>query len=238
MLLDAKYCIYPTVLDSFLAYKEIESKTEADLLADINRTGRPTEAMVRGTAFNDIIDAICAGKDTNAQEGFYVARKADYLPEDVMAELEVDKGFVPLFYFPSEIVESFATLYKQSLRQEYLYSTLHTRYGNVYLYGFADGVFPFEIRDIKTTGQYNAQKYRNHLQAYIYTYCLRQMGGSPKGFWYDVTDMKSIWHEYYSAENLHLDYIVNTCEDFIEWIEDRRHLITRKNLFNQQQDKK
>lgn len=218
-----RYNIYPTLLDGYLAYKRMEDKTDADLLAIINRTEGKTEQMVLGTAFNDLIDHLCDRKPFEPVDGVYRVNKEGYLT-----------GGTGFFEFPEAIVRQFVGIYRQSVRQVFLEGVLPTRRGHVRLYGFADGVFPSVVRDIKTTSRYTSQKYFGHVQAYAYTYCVRYMGGRADGFWYDATDFKGIYHEYYAAETLGVDYLVNVCEDFIGWCEERREFITAPKLFSQQ----
>lgn len=215
------YNIYPTLLDGFTAFKTKDYMTESELLARLNRAGTPSVEARRGDAFNILIDRMANGAVpelvTNPETGDFAYRG---LSRDNYE-----------FFFPLHVCERMAEIYSNSVQQVLLQGDIMTRYGNVHLYGYADGVFSTLIRDIKTTKQYSVGKYRNGWQSYVYTYCLNQMGGIVTDFVYDVTDFKEVYMESYNAKRLDLRDRVGEIEDFIQYIEEKRELIHNPKLF-------
>lgn len=126
-----------------------------------------------------------------------------------------------------------ADIYRGSLAQQYVEGDIMTRYGLVRLYGFADGLFQTTIRDIKTTKRYTAQKYRNSWQKVVYPYCVRQMGGVVHAFVFDATDFNNVYSEVYTGRQIDIAERIGELEDFIEYIEGKRDVITQAKLFGQ-----
>lgn len=215
------YNIYPTLLDGFTAFKTKDYMTESELLARLNRAGTPSVEARRGEAFNTLIDRMATGGVpelvTDPETGDFAYRS---LSRDNYE-----------FLFPLHVCDRMAEIYRDSVQQVFLQGDILTRYGNVHLYGYADGVFSTVIRDIKTTKRYEVGKYRAGWQAYVYTYCLKQMSGIVTDFFYDVTDFKEVYMEHYSAERLDLRDRVGELEDFIQYIESKRELIQNPKLF-------
>lgn len=215
------YNIYPTLLDAWNSYKEFDSVTEEDLLARINRESAPSEEAFRGEAFNNLIDKLA---------GFeFVESVIDNTGERCYLITSQRSGL--RFLFPVWVCDRLASRYRCAAKQVLLKGDILTRYGNVHLYGYADGVFPYSIRDIKTTKQYKVGKYRNGWQAYVYTFCMKQMGGVVKEFAYDVTDFKNLYEEFYSADTLRMEDRLSEIEGFIEFIEARRDRIKSTKIF-------
>lgn len=215
------YCIYPTLLDNWSAYKRYDSVTEDELLARINRVSTRSFAAIRGEAFNSLIDNMAHGlvPELTTDE-----RTGRFRYKSVSKDGNI-------FTFDVEVCDRLANMYRESVQQVFLEGDLMTRYGKVHLYGYADGIFPTSIHDIKTTERYEAGKYRHGWQAYVYTYCMRQMGGVVDGFMYDITDFTDVYQEYYSGRAIELTERVSEIEEFIEYIEAKRDLITAPRLF-------
>lgn len=221
------YNIYPTILDGFTAFKTKDYMTEEELLARLNRAGAPSVEARRGDAFNILIDKMAQGcipeMSTDPVTGDFAYR-----------ELSRDNYE---FFFPLHVCDKIADIYRQSVQQVRLDGHILTRYGNVHLYGYADGVFSSLIRDIKTTKQYKVGKYRDGWQAYVYTYCLKQMGGIVTDFFYDVTDFKEVYMEHYNAQRLDLRDRISELEEFIQYIENKREMIHNPRLFGLEERK-
>lgn len=222
------YNIYPTLLDGFTAFKTKDYMTETELLARLNRAGTSSVEACRGDAFNLLVDKMCQGVipeiTTDPETGDFAYRS---LSRDNFE-----------FFFPVPICEKMADIYRNSIQQVHLHGDILTRYGNVHLYGFADGVFSSIIRDIKTTKRYEVGKYRNGWQAYVYTYCLKQMGGIVTEFVYDVTDFREVYMEHYNAQRLDLRDRISELEEFIQYIENKREMINNPRLFGMEERKK
>lgn len=203
----ARYQVYPTLLDSFSYFLQSESMTEQEMVDRINRKQQATPAMLQGTAFNNLIDSLCEGRG-----GLLV----DDGKGRMMYKVE-ESGFE--YLFPVDITQYFARLYEPALRQIMLKGNISTRFGDVMLYGFADGVFHDGVRDIKTTNRYSMQKYMHHWQGYAYIHCLRSMGCDPKYFRFDATDLNDVYSEYYPADFYDMRNLVDTLERFIVFAE-------------------
>lgn len=221
------YNIYPTLLDGFTAFKNRDYMTETELLARLNRAGAASVEARRGDAFNKLIDRMAQGGVPNLETD---PETGDF----AYTALSRDNY---LFYFPVVVCDRMADIYRQSVQQVLLKGDIMTRYGNVHLYGYADGVFSSVIRDIKTTKQYKVGKYRDGWQAYVYTYCLKQMGGIVTDFVYDVTDFREVYAEHYNAKRLDLRDRISEMEEFIQYIEDKRGMINNPKLFGMETGK-
>lgn len=214
------YMIYPSILDAWTRYRTSEGMTEEELLARINRTGGTSPEAMRGTAFNEVIDRMAAG----------------YIPELYVDGARGDEHYLynyerERYAFPRGVCDRMAALYRGSLTQQFVQGDIECRHGVVRLYGYADGVFPRSVRDIKTTKRYAAQKYRNSWQKVVYPYCVRQMGGTVDEFVFDVTDFDRVYTEVYTGRQIDISGRIGEIDDFIDYLERRRDLITQPKLF-------
>lgn len=214
------YMVYPSLLDAFTAFRISDFMTEEELLARINRTGGTSPEAMRGTAFNEVIDRMAAG----------------YVPELYVDGANGDEHYLynyerERYAFPRAVCDRLASLYRGSLTQQFVQGDIECRYGVVRLYGYADGVFPHSVRDIKTTKRYAAQKYRRSWQMVVYPYCIRQMGGTVEEFVFDATDFREVYSEVYTGRQIDIRGRIGELEDFIEYIERKRDVITQPKLF-------
>lgn len=214
------YMIYPSLLDAFTAFRTADWMTEEELLARINRTAGTSPEAARGTAFNNVIDRLAAG----APVGIVVDGATG---EEVYTIQDTTGAYV----FPVDICDRLAALYSEAIPQQFVEGDIECRYGTVRLYGYVDGLFPRSVRDIKTTKRYEAQKYRHGWQKLVYTYCVRQMGGTVEEFAYDATDFRSLYTEVYTGPQIDIKGHIGEIEDFIEYIEAKRDVITQPKLF-------
>ena len=184
-----------------------------------------SEAADRGTAFNEVVDCIVENRKSKRFE-----ISADESEITVMMNGKI-------FKFSKELAKCIATPLKEgnALTQYRVEGTLPTQYGEVFLYGYLDYLLPFMIVDLKTTGKYNAFKYRNNWQHIVYPYCLNQQGIEITDFEYLVTDFKGVYKEAYAyMPKLDTARLKEVCERFIEFLEGNRELITDKKIFNEQ----
>jgi len=233
-----KYLFYPSLLDKFHTYlhaeveaekpwhsgktpAEVEDQLETELLNSINRVPFESEPAEKGTAFNNLVDAMIAGH--------VFPESGNVIPVSHVSR----SGKEYYFEFPASIVWEFVEYFKGSVSQIYCEGILPTKYGDVQLYGFIDELREDTVYDIKTTSRYEYGKYKNGCQRHVYPYCLYQKGILVRGFEFSVTDFRNTHPEWYDF-NLEASelYLRGLCELFIEYIEARRHLITDLKIFN------
>ena len=245
-----RYQIYPSLLDCYADYrnhdeiwetywgssdhpgKTIEEYREEqfhNVIDRINRVPYSSAAADRGTALNNLIDALVTGKMDDTI--------TPWTHGDKMRGYAVNVNDNP-YYFPTAMADELSAYFNGCLTQQFLEADLPTKFGEVRLYGFADYVDPFCIHDLKTTTRYSYGKYADHWQWATYMYCANEMGMPVKNFEYNVVEIgKSRWqtytegYQYNDAAKLRLTAHV---EDFILFIEAYRDLITDKKIFNQQ----
>lgn len=191
---DIRYRIYPSLLDKFQSFLDVEQsveewwnldsegeyketaddmsdRLEQELIDGINRVPRePIEAADKGTCFNEVIDCLIAG------------RKCEYEGMDIQSgELAGNRiitakmnGFE--FHYDVEMCKEVANNFAGAISQHRCEAVLSTRYGNVELYGYADEILADVVYDIKTTGRYDFGKYSKGWQRHAYPYCLIESG--------------------------------------------------------------
>lgn len=245
-MLQPQYKFYASILDKFGSYlnssqiysqyygfAENPSKTEEEfekeqfqgLINSINRVPiawEDTEAMDRGTAFNEVVDCLIENRKSDKME--IVSNK-----ETGTISANYNKR---TFEFPIALCKEFANHFSGALTQQYCEGVLSTKYGNVMLYGYIDALMPFFVADIKTTSKYNAFKFKDNWQHIVYPYCLKCMDIHIDTFEYRVTDFKNTWSEVYNFNPLtDVPKLINHCEAFIEFLEQNRELITNAKIF-------
>lgn len=230
---EVMYRIYPTLLDSWTYFRESEMTEEA-FLDRVNGREEAGEAALKGTAFNAVVDALCDGLPVPEE-----------MQEDGMrlyvGEARDKAGAGWQFRFPAPLAELFAELYRDALRQQYLSFEADTPAGRVLFYGYADGVFPDCVADIKTTAKYHkrgegsnetANKYRKRWQPYVYLHALAQSGCRPAYFRFDITDFRDVWQEVYRMEDFPIGELLSETAALCRWLEERKELIVKPKLFN------
>ena len=240
------YKFYPSILDKFDSYlnsskiyhqyygfseepkvteEEFEQEQFQSLINSINRVPiawEDTEAMDRGTAFNEVVDCLIDN------------RKSDKMQISSNKETGTISAAYNnrTFQFPIALCKEFAEYLKGALTQQFTDGYLQTKYGTVYLYGYIDQLMPFKVVDIKTTAQYNAFKYRDNWQKVVYPFCLNHNGNHINEFEFVVTDLKNSWTENYNYnEEKDLPELIEHCERFIEFLEQNKTLITNKKIY-------
>lgn len=247
-----KYRFYATLLDAFQSFLKSDSIWEKywgwteepphtpeefreqqfqDLINKINRVPFDSEKADRGTVFNEIIDCmvlnenskrmkICRVRDEN---GKTVGIKGTYNERE--------------FTFPLELCREVADYYQGTLPQQYIQAILPTKFGDVLLYGYIDYVAPFCTHDLKTTGQYSVGNYRDHFQHLVYPYALAENGADVTMFEYNVVELGKTFFRTYTetydfVPERDIPRLTQHVEDFIDFLECNRDLITDKKIFN------
>jgi hypothetical protein len=91
-----------------------------------------------------------------------------------------------------------------------------------------------KVVDIKTTSRYSAFKYKSNTQHLVYPYCLIESGDLVYEFEYYVTNFKQIWRETYIFDyERDVPILMDVTENFIEFLEENRGLITNTRIFNE-----
>lgn len=214
--------------------EEFEQKKFQELIDGINKVPmkwEDSEAADKGTAFNEVVDCLIENRQSEKVEVKRIYDNSIETTPLVALKATYNKR---TFHFPITLVREFADYCKGAVTQQYCEAPIETKYGNVLLYGYMDEVLPFKIIDIKTTGKYNAFKYRNYWQRFVYPYCLKHSGMSEGylDFEFLITDFRNTWVEMYDFNPaVSIPYLKEHCEAFIEFIEANKHLITNPKIF-------
>ena len=207
---NARYRIYPSLLDKFQSFLDVEQSVEefwnidaegeyketADEMSDrlerelidcINRVPRePIEAADKGTCFNEVIDCLISRRKCE-HEGIDIKSGEVGANRVITAKLN---GFE--FHYDVDFCKEVAEALEGAVSQHLCSAVLPTRYGDVELYGYADEIVADEVVDVKTTGRYEFGKYGKGWQRHVYPFCLQESGQvrSVKGFEYLVVVWK------------------------------------------------
>ena len=265
------YSAYETLLDTFQNYLDAEKtyykyftsenpsltvdewcdKLYVDLINRINRVPYTSEAAERGTAFNELVDALLKkplakrleeGDLKSGKISFEVVtldlkvrRKADPVTQkDAYKCVLSGKDMAPQeFTFFKDVVDDFVNYYEGAVPQVFCHGTLETDYGPIDLYGFIDELLPFSVHDIKTTKSYRSGAFKAHWQHIVYPYCLHCMGMDISHFEYNVTNFKETFSEVYVFdESRDIPRLREHCERLIQFLEDNKDVITDTKVFN------
>jgi len=227
------YRIYPTLLDAFNYYvapvkylsekedapseQEITDKQFKELIDKINRVPyETTEAQQKGCDFESLVNELLDGKPVETVEtqknGTAYKYGANIFSKDIADRVTKE-------------------LTGCSTRSERISTVLNTPVGLVELYGVMDYSFPGIQVDLKTTGKYDFLKYKDNTQHKVYPVIARENFILVDEFNYLVTDFKDVYVESYTFSfNLYDEVIANICQ-FVDFIEQNRHLITDKKIF-------
>lgn len=205
------YAFFPTLLDSFEWYRRSESETALQEFIDkVNRVKTPaTDPMLRGIAFNGIVDVAIKGGIIQGDED------GNFLVHDTPV--------------PVEIIEEYRDLFSKSALQVFVENRLTTRYGQVRIYGYIDALQGHTIGEFKTTGKYEFPKYLHNWQHPCYLHCLKDSG--IRRFVYLITDFKNVYREDYHWTQAGEDSLIGICNELIEFLESKRELISDKKVF-------
>nr|DAN55055.1 MAG TPA: hypothetical protein [Caudoviricetes sp.] len=260
------YQLYPSLIDAYTDYskseviynkywggaenpsltlEEYEEKAFQDLIDKINRVPKDLIKADIGTAFNELVDCLILGRNSEKVEveklydeaGKVTSLKASYNGRT--------------FIYPVDAVRVFAGNYKGAIPQMFVEGVLPTRRGDVRLYGYLDELMPLSVHDIKTTGSYEVGKFKDHSQHLVYPYCLQQMGYMGVDlFSYDVAEistnitkqnpepsevvvkLKATYsEEYLFTPERDIPILEGKVVELIDFIEANRHLITNPKIF-------
>lgn len=252
--LNVKYKFYATLLDGYQDYlrsaeiyqqywgfsenpakteEEFEAEQQQGLIDRINRVPFDSEAADKGTAFNEVVDCLILGSNTNREDMKIVSDKENGI---------INVNFKDRsFSFPISVCMEFANYYKGAIPQVYTEGIVQTRYGNVLVYGYIDELLPDKVADIKTTGMYSVGKFLHHWQHIVYPYTLQQEGNDISDFEYNIAvfpktergEIKTYTESYSFVPGRDIPKLRAHCERLIEFIELKRGMITDKKIFAQ-----
>ncbi len=275
------WAIYATLIDGFSDYinsdiiydtywgfsenpphtpEEFHQQKFKDFIDRINRVPVDSEAADRGTAFNELVDALVERRGPSEKFQFEKIVEPDVKevvtgqvdncePSERWADVQYvnnpNAGKVIAikvlykereFTFDIRLVKEFSNYYKGALTQQFVEAILPTKYGNVRLYGYIDELMPLSTHDIKTTGRYSVGKFKDHSQHLVYPYCLRESGMDIRDFEYNVAviDKYGRWEtftEHYAfVPERDIPILTNKVESLIEFLNENRELITDKKI--------
>lgn len=248
------YRFYATLLDAFTAYQkrdvsydkyyawsenpeytpeEWDAKMFQELIDRINRVPFDSEAADKGTAFNEVVDALI---ENRKPRGVEVERSADNAAYVVTYNNRA-------FTFPIALCREFSAYYQGALTQQRVSATLPTAFGEVEVYGVIDELMPTSAHDIKTTGSYTVGKFKDHWQHVVYPYCLTMNGCDIRMFEYNVAEFNKSGYvtgtyteTYVFDPDRDIPLLQRQCEELIRFLNDNRDLITDKKIFGGEND--
>ena len=248
------YRIYATLLDTFTAYQkrdvsydkyyawsdtpeftpeEWDAKMFQELIDRINRVPFDSEAADKGTAFNEVVDALI---ENRKPRGVDVERSADNAAYVVTYNNRA-------FTFPIALCREFAAYYQGALTQQRVSALLRTCFGTVEVYGVIDELMPTSVHDIKTTGSYFVGKFKDNWQHVVYPYCLTMNGCDIRTFEYNVAEFNKSGYvtgtyteTYVFDPGRDIPLLQRQCEELIRFLNDNRDLITDKKIFGGEND--
>lgn len=220
---------------------EMYLKLECDLLDSINRIdGEYGEAADKGTAFNEIVDALIERRKSNRED----CKIYSAIDE---AGIKVIRADIHDYSFDFDIAlcKQAANFFKGSVTQYLAQASINTAYGTVLLYGYIDEWVGNKMYDIKTTSNYSWGKFEKGWQRYVYPYCVIEAGDTTEvdSFTYWVVEWaknnesniitaKGIYKEEYTYNHQEAtEKIREMCECFIEWLNARKEFIQDKRIF-------
>lgn len=149
------------------------------------------------------------------------------------------------FRFDIGLCREAAAYFKGAIPQHFCIAVMHTAYGDVELYGYADEIIRDKVYDIKTTSSYQFGKFERAWQKCVYPWCLVESGEMPEvsSFEYTVFVLgkptqktplitgKMYREEYTYDHEASGKMLRSFLERFIEWLEAHREQITDTKIF-------
>lgn len=149
------------------------------------------------------------------------------------------------FRFDIGLCREAAAYFKGAIPQHFCIAVMHTAYGDVELYGYADEIIRDKVYDIKTTSSYQFGKFERAWQKCVYPWCLVESGEIPEvsSFEYTVFVLgkptqktplitgKMYREEYTYDHEASGKMLRSFLERFIEWLEAHREQITDTKIF-------
>ena len=226
-----------------LSLQEYEDEQFKALIDKINRVPFDSEAMDKGSVFNEIVDCIVMGVKSTRNDISLQTKKIvgqDYS----LSYIEGRKG-ERVFNFDNDFCRTTADYFQDSLCQIYTEGTIDTNGGTVLLYGYPDYVRGDMVYDMKTTSKYEFGKYSKYWQRHVYPYTLVQSGKCTeiRAFEFTAFQMKGgtakipfisgdMFPEVYVYNHVESEQkIRNICERFIEFLINNKSLIRDEKIF-------
>lgn len=204
--------------DYILSPDEMAAKIELELINSINRCPKePNEAADAGTCFNEVVDCLIKGKNTDRKDiTIRTLRREDGTPYAIEACLN---DFT--FYYDVHLCKDIAHYFRGAMCQYLVQGCLDTKYGEVTLYGYIDEWIGDRIYDIKTTSMYDFGKFQDKTQKLVYPYCAVESGmvDSIDSFEYSVIKWKK--------NNRDVVYTTRMCSDGIDNMNDYEKVVEK-----------
>lgn len=233
---------------------EVHELAKKELIDFINRVRSVSEAASKGTAFNELVDALITNKKSEVLETKKVYY--DVNGNILMSELPLNQQIFKLvgveakldgfsFIFDINLIKEAAEYLKGSLNQVYTSARIETKYGEVELYGYIDELRKNVVYDLKTTKKYEFGKYKKYWQQHVYPYCLVESGACTDIDYFEFTcyqlsggteKTKLItgkkFPEVYKYQHEYSKGLIKAqCERLIEFLEENFESITDKKVF-------
>jgi hypothetical protein len=211
--------IYPTLIDSFNYFLSSEHMSLQEMIDRINRVPTPfPDAARKGTALNDMIDAMLAGEVITPKNVLIRGQeKRVYNWQHNYEEMGVERS--EPYAFDCEVVDELLENLAGASCQVYTQGTIRTSHGNVRLYGYLDYVVRDKAIDLKSTSRYSWPKFQNNFQHRCYLYTLRNEGIEVEQFQYLVTDFREVYKEDYFWNGDLERSILPFLERFLEFVD-------------------
>jgi hypothetical protein len=216
--LKINYAIYPSLLDAYLRFiRNDDDESLESLINKINNVRTPqSEQQIKGVEFEKLINACIDQKNS-----------------DIITVTKYNGVYATdHFEFKSEVVEKIAVkLQFATKKQEYLECIIPSHEGNIKLYGIADYTFPAMIVDLKTTGNYECNRYKDNTQHATYS-LIKKVNNQPiKAFKYLVTDFDRVYQETYLPTDVLHKKLMSTVFEFIGFVNYFSKYITNDKVF-------
>lgn len=254
-----KYNIYATLFDSFEFMVGNEDFDHEDIINRINRIETADQKAIRrmelGTALNDLIDVFLTGSDLwgdmldawerQCEDAEFNGKKA--ASEDGKSVRRLYPIYNKKEYLIGNIdvktLKQLLALFEDSVSQLRVETTIKTDFGDVCIYGYMDYAKEDIGFDLKTTGNYDLNKYYKAFQKDIYGLCLFDSGSTITEFKYvivtysmntmDVATFKDIAIESFPFNyETSLQKVKLQAVEIIKFIEKYKERITDKKIFN------
>ena len=233
---------------------EVYELSKMELIDAINRVRTTSEAASKGTAFNELVDALINKKKSESVETkkVYYDVNGNFL----RSELPLNQKIFKLvgvearldgstFIFDIDLLKEAAEYLKGSLNQVYTSAVIDTAYGKVELYGYIDELRHNKVYDLKTTKKYDFGKYSKYWQRHVYPFCLIESGECTEIQSFEFTCYQlsggtersqlikgKRYSEVYSYDHEQSKALIKAhCERLIEFLEENKELITDKKIF-------
>lgn len=157
--------------------EEFEREQLTSFIDSINRVPFDSEAADKGTAFNELVDCLILG--TPASDKMDIASEGDLYRCTLHSSGRE-------FCFDKQLAARMYHRYREAQPQVLVEAPMRVAGEDVLLYGYIDELMPFAIHDIKTTKSWELNKFRDHAQHLVYTYCVRYLGSDCDQFYYDI----------------------------------------------------